>query len=142
MWKRVVIDTNIIVSGLCFGGYPSLIVKAANDRRIEAIATSKMLAEYRKAIERMRAESSHYPSKDVLQSLIESLEEVDVRSEIRICRDPKDNMFLECAVDGRVSFIITGDDDLLALGSYEGIEIIRAHDFYDRFLAGDKPKEA
>lgn len=145
MKLRAVIDTNIIASGLYFGGFPRRIVEAVADGRIDAIVTPKLLSEYHETIDEMRTPYDGRLSVDLLQPLMKRLEEIESPSRIRICRDPKDDMFLECAVDGGASFIITGDEDLLALGSYEGIEIIKAHDFYDRFLASppdDKPKEA
>ena len=46
-----------------------------------------------------------------------------------ITRDPSDNMFLACAVEGRADYIVSGDRDLLALESYQGIPIVRAAEF-------------
>lgn len=53
--------------------------------------------------------------------------EVDVR--IAACRDPKDDKFLELAVSGRATHIVTGDSDLLALSPFQGIEILPPHRF-------------
>lgn len=53
--------------------------------------------------------------------------EVDVR--IAACRDPKDDKFLEVAVSGRATHIVTGDTDLLALHPFQGIEILPPHRF-------------
>jgi putative PIN family toxin of toxin-antitoxin system len=49
------------------------------------------------------------------------------------CRDPKDNMFLNIAVDGKASYIITGDKDLLALNPFKNIPIITVAGFLDMF---------
>ncbi|NQZ65388.1 putative toxin-antitoxin system toxin component, PIN family, partial [Crocosphaera sp.] len=56
-----------------------------------------------------------------------------VFEEIDICRDPKDNKFLEVAVNGKADFIITGDKDLLVLNPFQGIEIITVNEFLSRF---------
>ncbi|MBI3302312.1 MAG: putative toxin-antitoxin system toxin component, PIN family [Deltaproteobacteria bacterium] len=55
---------------------------------------------------------------------------VEVKSKIRACRDPSDDKFLECAVDGQDSYLVSADQDLLALGTFEGIEIIDAPTFW------------
>ncbi len=56
-----------------------------------------------------------------------------VSTKIEVCRDPKDNKFLELATECRASCIITGDNDLLVLHPFEGIPILNATDFIDRF---------
>jgi len=50
-------------------------------------------------------------------------------SHIEVCRDPDDNRVLECAIDGEVDYIITGDKDILVLDSFEGIKIITVDNF-------------
>lgn len=55
---------------------------------------------------------------------VESKSNIDV-----IKTDPTDNIFLECAVDGKADYIISGDHHLLDMGSYEGIQIVKAKDF-------------
>jgi uncharacterized protein len=54
-----------------------------------------------------------------------------------ICRDPKDDMVLECAITGQAQVIITGDKDLLVLGKYEGIRILSSRDYFEE--AGSLP---
>ena len=56
--------------------------------------------------------------------LTRETEWVDVNEQITACRDPKDNKFLELAVSGRATHIITGDTDLLALHPFRGIQIV------------------
>jgi putative PIN family toxin of toxin-antitoxin system len=58
---------------------------------------------------------------------------VDVAVEIRECRDPNDDMYLELAVSGNASHIVTGDADLLALHPFRGIEIVTPQEFLIRF---------
>jgi uncharacterized protein len=59
-----------------------------------------------------------------LAQLSEVAEPVVVRTQIRACRHPKDDKFLELAVDGQVDLILTGDQDLLTLHPFRGIAII------------------
>jgi uncharacterized protein len=57
----------------------------------------------------------------------------EVHIKINACRDPKDNKFLELAVSGNASFIITGDKDLLELNPFRNIKIITPTDFVSNF---------
>jgi predicted nucleic acid-binding protein len=54
---------------------------------------------------------------------------VSPRWRIRVCRDPKDNLVIEAAVAGRASFVVTGDDDLLTLRTFEGVRLLAPRDF-------------
>jgi putative PIN family toxin of toxin-antitoxin system len=56
--------------------------------------------------------------------LLAGAELVTVRERIAVCRDPKDNKFLELAINGRADLIVSGDIDLLALDPFRGIPIV------------------
>jgi len=64
-----------------------------------------------------------------LAALTREAEWVEVGVRITACRDPKDDKFLELAVSGRGTHIVTGDSDLLALDPFQGIEILPPHRF-------------
>jgi len=56
-----------------------------------------------------------------------------IQTRITICRDPRDNKFLELAVDGKAQIIITGDQDLLILNPFENIDVLTPRDFLLRY---------
>jgi predicted nucleic acid-binding protein len=58
---------------------------------------------------------------------------IEIKESITICRDSKDDKFLELAISGKADFIITGDQDLLVLNPFRNIEIIAANEFLNRF---------
>jgi predicted nucleic acid-binding protein len=60
---------------------------------------------------------------------------IKISEKITICRDPKDDKFLELAVNGQANFIITGDEDLLVLNPFRNIEIITVNEFLNRFVS-------
>ena len=68
----------------------------------------------------------------LLLRLAPLVEIVEVVQEVRACRDPKDDMFLEAAVNGRADMIVSGDRDLLALHPFRGIPILTPSDFANR----------
>ena len=53
---------------------------------------------------------------------------IESKTNIEVCRDPDDDKFLECAIDAKAMYIVSGDNDLLVIGEYENIQIITAKD--------------
>jgi len=66
-----------------------------------------------------------------LAALTRETQWVDVHARITACRDPKDDKFLELAVSGQATHIVTGDSDLLALHPFQGIQILAPHSFLE-----------
>ncbi len=66
-----------------------------------------------------------------LAALTRQAEWIDVDTRIAVCRDPKDDKFLELAVSGKATHIVTGDSDLLALNPFQGIPVLSAHAFLE-----------
>ena len=66
---------------------------------------------------------------EFLQALVRRARFIEPDAHIRICRDPKDDKFLELAISGAADFIISGDDDMLALSPFRGLEILTPDDF-------------
>ena len=71
---------------------------------------------------------------NILDPFLFQLEIVEPVSSIEICRDPDDNKFIECAVDTKALYIVSGDKDLLDIQEYQGIEILTAAEFCKRYL--------
>ena len=69
--------------------------------------------------------------RSILAALTREAEWVDVGARIQACRDPKDDKFLELAVSGHGTHIVTGDTDLLELSPFQGIEILPPHRFLE-----------
>jgi putative PIN family toxin of toxin-antitoxin system len=69
----------------------------------------------------------------VIDDLKTTIQFIPVNIAIHACRDPKDNKFLELAVESGAACIITGDKDLLVLNPYEHIQILTAADFLKTF---------
>lgn len=67
-----------------------------------------------------------------LAGIMRDAEVVEIEQAVQVCRDPKDDKFLELAVNGKADYLITGDDDLLVLHPFRGVQIMTARDFLDR----------
>lgn len=122
---RVVLDTNAVVSALLFAGVSSKLVPLWQSRAIVALVSRGILEEYLRVLSYPKFKLSEAEIKDLVQE--EVLPFVDVvipRRRLSVVkRDPSDDQFIECAVAGKARVIISGDKDLLSIGSYRKILI-------------------
>lgn len=123
---RIIVDTNVIVSGVLFKGQTirRLLLLALNEYQlIFSQVTWDELASVlqRDGFERNMPLGARLR---VLAELASRVEVVPTTRTVRDCRDPKDDKFLSLALDADVTVIVTGDEDLKVLHPYRGIEIL------------------
>ena len=135
---RVVIDTNVIVSGiLSRKGAPAELLNAWRDRRFLLLSSPAIVAEVRAVVQYPRIRHKYHLSDDEIEQTMTLLEhdallvagDADVAGSVP--DDPKDEMFLACALDGQADVIVSGDHHLLGLGSYRDIQIMTARQFLE-----------
>ena len=126
MPKRFVIDTNVFVSAAIL---PASIPRQVIDQALESgiiLVSESTIAELTAVL--CRKKLDYYISKDervrFLDQLTKTAEFVPIIRLVRECRDPGDNKILELALNGQADVIITGDEDLLCLHPWRGIEIL------------------
>ena len=127
---RLVVDTNVVLSGLLFAGsIPSRVLQEVQGSVI--LASNATRQELTEVVERARFD--RYIQREVRRHLaaeyFRATVIIEIPSPIRACRDPKDDKFLEVAVHGLADAIITGDGDLLALNPFRGIAIFAPADY-------------
>lgn len=125
---KVVLDTNIIVSAIGFGGKPQQILVKVLQEKIKAITSSILLAELEEVL------TKKLPlSKENILLTLEEIKNVFIvvqpKKTINAVRDEEDNRVLEAALEGGCSYIITGDKELLQLGKWKKISILTADQF-------------
>ena len=123
---RFVFDTSVLVSALLL---PNSTPRRAIDiapHKGKVLVSYAALAELYEVLS--RKQFLRYVREEDARLFVSALtsvaEWVDVDIRITVCRDPKDNKFLELAVSGRATHIITGDSDLLVLNPFQGVQII------------------
>lgn len=134
---RVVIDTNVWVSGLLWRGAPWRLLCLAEAGQVEICAAAEALIElaqvlsYEQLQPRIR-ELGLEPS-DIVAYAANLATVFDVPAgEPIVLADPDDDVFLRCAIGARAAFIISGDRHLLDLGEHAGIPIVTVRDFLAR----------
>ena len=139
-----VFDTNVLVSALIFEqSRPGQAFRRALQMG-QILLSLPVLEEVSEVMSRKKFERyvTAEEREEFLEALVGRARFIDPTEQIRVCRDPKDDKFLELAVSGGASCIISGDDDLLALSSFRGIEILRVDDFLKRLEGGVSDEEA
>ena len=131
---RYVFDTNVLVSALIFeDSKPGHAFRYAlqNGQVLLSLSALEELAEVMSREKFGRYVTSEERD-EFLQALVGRARFIEPAAQVRICRDPKDDKFLELAISGAADHIISGDDDMLALSPFRGIEILTPDDFLSR----------
>jgi len=131
MLERIVIDTNVLVSAaLSKHSTPRKVLSTVLERH-SLLVSEETLAELEEVFNRPKLNrySRIEDRINLLRALINKAIIVPINSHIIDCPDPKDNKFLELAVDGKGTYIVSGDGDLLDMNPYMGIRIISAAEF-------------
>ncbi|HVC93784.1 MAG TPA: putative toxin-antitoxin system toxin component, PIN family [Pirellulales bacterium] len=139
---RAVIDTTVAVSAVLL---PRSVPRQAFDAvvaRGKMLVSEETIAELNDVLR--RAKFDKYVSQErrleFLAALVSEAEVVQVTDVVTQCRDPNDNKFLELAVSGNATHIVSGDADLLALHPFRGIAIVSPQEFLAGLL-GDQIKQ-
>jgi len=139
---RCVFDTNVLVSALLFDRSKPARAFFVALRAGEVLVSADVISELSDVLgrEKFRRYVSGEERGRFLRSLLRETTLVEVRGKVRACRDPKDDKFLELAVNGNADCIVSGDDDLLTLGPFRGIRILTPDGFLEALPKG-KPAE-
>ena len=128
---RLVIDTNVVVSALLFGGVPGKLVPLWKSGRIRALASKEMIEEYLRVLTYPKFELSEEEINYLLyQEILPYFEIVWTKpGPVIVEEDPSDGMFIRCADAGKANTIISGDQHLLDLKSYGKVNILTPSQF-------------
>ena len=124
---KVVLDTNVLISGIFWSGTPYHILQAYTAGKFELVVSTDILNEYMEVIRRIDTEG------DLAQRwslyLTEKAILVKDVAVVKISRDPDDDIFINAAVVGKASYLVSGDDDLLSLAGSSPVKMINPSAF-------------
>jgi putative PIN family toxin of toxin-antitoxin system len=131
---KTVIDTNIIISALLSGNStPAKALDYALDHNDILISNDTFLELSEKLLNKKFDKYLLLETRKLfLDRFNEIAKTVNIERKLAVCRDSKDDKFLELAVNGQADCILTGDKDLLVLHPFEGVDIVTARDFLQR----------
>jgi uncharacterized protein len=134
--KRIILDTNLWISFLITSKYDHLD-SLLFDKKCQLLFSQELLHEFVTVSRRPKLRK--YFKAEALSELLEIIEEyaefVEVKSQVALCRDQKDNFLLSLGKDGAADYLITGDKDLLVLEEMGTMQICTITDFFKTFDA-------
>jgi putative PIN family toxin of toxin-antitoxin system len=139
---RVVLDTNVYVSGTILArGTPFQVLEAWRQHVYILVTSEAIIAEIERVLRYPRIRDRYGVREADIGRLVVSLraDALVVPGECVIpptCSDPDDDKFLACALEAQADCIVTGDPDLLTLGDYRGIVLLKPHEFLARLADG------
>lgn len=129
---RIVLDTNTIISAFFWKGNESVLMQKIENKEAELYLNAQILLEIREVLHRPKFRKVLLITKSTPDDLVNKLYSISNLitgvCKIEVCRDPKDNVFLECAKLAKADYVVSGDNDLLILKEFEGIKIIKSID--------------
>jgi len=129
--KRVVLDTNVLVSALLFRGELSKIVGLWQKGGIIPLILKETFNELRTVLGYPKVSLTQEERDSIIENeILPYFEIVEAVKEVKgVCRDPEDDKFISCAISASADYIVSRDKDLFDLKQYKSTKIVKASDF-------------
>jgi uncharacterized protein len=129
---RIVVDTNILISAFLFGGKPEMVLERALLGHVSLVASRDILDELEGVLCGKKFRHPHEVAISIVREFEAMCEIVTPTRKVAVVKaDPYDNMVLECAVEARVDYVVSGDSHLLKLERFENIPILSPAQFLE-----------
>ncbi len=138
---RIVLDTNVFVSGVFFSGPPYQILKAWRDDQLRLAISNEILDEYQRVGEALALKFPGIHLEPILELV--TLKAKGFPSQqlpAPLCDDPDDDKFFACAVAAKSRIIVSGDKHLLRVSGFRAIRVLKPRDFVDAYLKETQKK--
>ncbi|MEW6356203.1 MAG: putative toxin-antitoxin system toxin component, PIN family [Planctomycetota bacterium] len=130
---RIVLDTNVLISGIIFGGAPRRVLEQVIAGKVDCFLSTPILDELRSVLQRPKFGFTTEQTLQTIEELVSLCSIVTPSMQIgEITSDPDDNHVIECALHAHATIIVSGDAHLLALKEFEGIQILSPRDFLSK----------
>ena len=126
---KIVIDTNVIVSGIFFNGKPRELLRECFNGKYEIICTKEIFLEYVETIEKLAKRYKQRVREEIIPILLDNITIIENVDDGKYSRDPDDDKFINCAKSSGAKYVITGDNDLLVLEKIGDIKLLTVADF-------------
>jgi len=132
---RIVLDTNVLISGIFFSGPPSQILRVWRDKKVTFVLSEEILDEYQKTGRELSLQYPDIEIEPILALLAINSELIEpISLSEAICNDPDDDKFIACALAAKSRVIVSGDKALLKVSGYRGVKVIKPRNFIDTVL--------
>ena len=122
---RVVLDTNVLVSAIISDGKPRELLRKGILKEFCIVTSDVILRELGSVLQRPKFKTDEDEIHRIIIALMQAAEVVEIVSKFKLVKeDPKDDIVVQTAFDGRADFIVFGDSHLLALKSFSEIKMV------------------
>lgn len=133
---KIVLDTNILISAFLWDGNEAELFREIEKNKVKFYTSFEIINEVENVIRRKKFNELLIKAKISAEEIIEKIISlsnfvIGKKLNLNICRDPKDNKFLECAKLAKADIIVSGDKDLLILKEFDGIKILKTSQVLD-----------
>ncbi|MCX6996793.1 MAG: putative toxin-antitoxin system toxin component, PIN family [Kiritimatiellaeota bacterium] len=126
---RVVLDTNVLISAILFSGPPREILELVIRGAVDCSLSPPMLDELRDVLQRPKFGLSLEQAFQVLEELHVVCDVINPSMQIHVVTaDPDDNMVLACALESKADLLVSGDQHLLDIGTFRGVQMVTPTD--------------
>ena len=133
---KAVLDTNVWVSALLWGGKPAAVIKAAEEGKVSVFASEEIIGEisqvlaYPKLAKICQAEG--FLHEELIEAVLKVVKFVEVTKKVNVVMEhPADDKFIDCALATMADYIVSGDKHLLKVGSYKKTQIVTVNKFLE-----------
>ncbi len=136
---KIILDTNVFISGVFFGGPPYQILDAWRNGTVDIVLSEEIFAEYQRIAKEL---SRQFKEVDISMFLdLITVNGIWVKTPqlpFNVSADPDDDKFLSCALASKTKVIVSGDKHLLAVSGYRRIEVLKPSVFIERHIKKKK----
>jgi putative PIN family toxin of toxin-antitoxin system len=133
---KVILDTNVLVSGIFFKGPPFRIYQIWKKGQIDIVISHEILEEYRRVIQDISTQFPHNNISNLFEIItLKAHFTLSLTLHPQICEDPDDDKFFSAALASKTSIIISGDKHLLDKSGFSEINVLKPKNFLDLFFS-------
>ncbi|CCO08448.1 putative toxin-antitoxin system toxin component, PIN family [Desulforamulus hydrothermalis] len=139
---RITVDTNVLISALGWNGAEAAVIEMVLDSSLVLCLSAQILSEFYRVVNYPKFGFTDEEIDGFIGRLLTNSIIVNPSQSINaVADDPDDNKIIECAVEGKAEYIISGDKHLLSLGEYKNVKILRASEFLQVLLANHEQEK-
>ena len=133
---RIILGTNVLVSGLFFTGIPLKILKGIKLGKYRTVVSQDIIDEYKKTVDKLADRFPNVINANAQLELIVLSSDICQPQKLieSVCTDPDDDKFIACAITSKTKIIVSGDKHLLNVSGYKGIEVLTPRQFFEKYI--------
>jgi len=132
---KIILDTNVLVSGIFFGGKPLEIIRAWRQKKIRFIVSHEILNEYTRIVDGLSLKFPSINASEIVNTIVSNSElTFSIALDQQVCEDPDDDKFLGAALASKTKIIVSGDKLLQKVSGWQEILVLSPAEFVRSYL--------